>query len=169
MNANTPQRLKKLHRHDGFMNPIRSIRDAHISLWRAGRGTAPSPTTTSRSRPSRRHRRGTAADPPSSDRGPRTDRRIVRPTANPRRSAAAAPAKSPPSSRRRWSRRRQVADEAGEQKSLASSPPRRRARLDTPAPHLARITARRRDEDPEHLICLGSDGIDTTTQQNLNN
>ena len=83
---------------NGFVNHQKEHRGAHLSLWRAGRGPAPSSPPSSRSSISSRRRRGEEPDPPAAVQTPSTSYVTIQTTAGPERAAAIAPAHKPPSS-----------------------------------------------------------------------
>ena len=120
----------------GFTNlEKRSIRDAHMTLWLAGRGPAPSMSSTSRSGAARRRRRRSAPDLPPASLKPSTSRHIHWTTASHNGPTAAAPAHQPPPFHQRWRRRRRDAEEERDQKSITRSlPTPQRSRLDNTAP-----------------------------------
>ena len=115
----------------GFENHQKEHRSAHISLWHAGRGPAPSLSSSSRSGHSGRRRRGEAPDLPAADHQPSTRQETIQSTVRHKRATVEAPAHLPPSPRWRWRGRRPVADGEEAQKSIAQSPPHRRPPLDT--------------------------------------
>ena len=116
---------------------MRKNTNAHISLWRACRGLAPSSPSTSKSGLPSRRRRGAAPDLPAANHKPCTDHGIHQSAACPSRQAAIAPAPLPPSSYRRRRKRRADAGEEVDQKSRTKPPLHRRPCLDrrTPRPH----------------------------------
>jgi hypothetical protein len=151
------------------MNLRRGAQELNLSLWLVGRGTSPSSSSTSRSRPPRRPRRGTPPDPPAADHAPCTELGIHRTTTS-HAWPAEAPQTFPPPSRRRWRRRRRDAVEEEEPKSpTRSPPPSRRSRPGSLAPRLPGVTPwRPRGGGPEHLIRDGGVDTDRTPPANPN-